>query len=78
MEVKKTVKYDGKIKGAMIENGVLIDEHMEPIDLVSILSQIYGNTPFDIATTAKNEDSWVVDSPTTEVSIDELSDADTE
>lgn len=56
MEVKKTVKYDGKLKGVRIAGGNIVDGDGEVIDLVSILSKVYEDKAFDLSTTCKEEE----------------------
>lgn len=56
MEVKKIVKYDGKLKGVRIVDGNFVDLDGEIIDLVSILSKVYGENYFDLSTTNKKEE----------------------
>lgn len=56
MELKKTVKFDGKIKGLHIVEGRLIDTDGEIIDIMDILSKAYGERPFDLSTTTKTEE----------------------
>ena len=56
IEIKKTTKYDGKLKGVHIVDGNIIDAEGEIIDLVSVLSKVYGEGFFDLSTTAKEEE----------------------
>lgn len=56
MELKKTVKYDGKLKGLHIEDGKCITQDGEVIDLVEMLTKAYGNNDFDLSTTTKTEE----------------------
>lgn len=56
MDFKKTIKYDGKLKGLHIFDGDGVI-----IDLVDCLSKVYGEQPFDISTTTKTEESIDVD-----------------
>ena len=56
MEIKKIVKYDGKLKGVHIVDGNFVDLDGEIIDLVSILSKVYGENYFDLSTTNKKEE----------------------
>lgn len=55
-EVKKTTKYDGKLKGVHIVDGSIVDTEGEIIDIVSILSKVYGDGFFDLSTTCKEEE----------------------
>ena len=61
MEVKKTVKYDGKLKGIRIINDSIVDADGEVVDLVSVLSKVYGEKAFDLSTTTKEEEIIDVD-----------------
>ena len=56
MELKKTIKYDGKIKGLHVIDGQLVDSDGEIIDIMDILSKAYGEKPFDLSTTTKTEE----------------------
>lgn len=57
MDFKKTIKYDGKIKGLHIVDGKLVNLDGEIIDIIGILEKVYGEKPFDISTTTKTEES---------------------
>ena len=61
MEVKKTIKYDGKLKGIRVINDNIVDADGEIIDLVSVLSKVYGEKSFDLSTTTKEEEIIDVD-----------------
>lgn len=56
MELKKTIKYDGKIKGLHIVDGKLVDGDGEIIDILDVLEKAYGEKPFDLSTTTKTEE----------------------
>ena len=56
MDIKKTTKYDGKLKGCSIFNGKLVDNEGEIIDLIDVLEKVYGDRPFDLSTTCKTEE----------------------
>lgn len=56
MDVKKTVKWDGKLKGLHFEGNELIDENGEIIDLNKHMKAAYGNKTFDLSVTAKEEE----------------------
>lgn len=71
IEVKKTVKYDGKLKGIRIVDNNIVDADGEIIDLVSALSKVYGEGFFDLSTTAKEEEFIDVED-IQEVDIDDL------
>lgn len=55
MEIKKSLTYNGKLKGVSFVNGQLIDEDGIIIDLMTILKNVYGEKPFDISTSSKTE-----------------------
>ena len=61
MELKKTVKYDGKMKGLHMVDGQLVDQNGEIIDILSVLHKAYGETPFDLSTTTKTEETINLD-----------------
>ena len=48
MELKKTVKYDGKLKGLHMVDEQLVDMDGEIIDILDIFEKAYGDKPFDI------------------------------
>ena len=50
MELKKTVKYDGKLKGLHMVNGQLVDADGEILDVLDIFEKAYGDKPFDMST----------------------------
>ena len=61
MDLKKTVKLDGKLKGLHFEENELIDENGEVIDLNKYMTAAYGDKTFDLSTTAKSEEIIEVD-----------------
>ena len=67
MEIKKTIKYDGKWKGLHISGSRVVNEDGEIIDLVKLLKRAYGEAPFDLSTTTKEEELINIDA----VSFDE-------
>jgi len=71
IEVKKTTKYDGKLKGVHIVDNNIVDAEGEIVDLVSVLSKVYGEGFFDLSTTAKEEEIIDVEE-TYEVSVEDL------
>ena len=73
MEIKKTTKYDGKLKGVHIVDNNLIDAEGEIIDLISVLSKVYGENFFDLSTTCKEEEIIDVE-PDEEATIGENGD----
>ena len=56
MELKKTVKYDGKLKGLHMVDEQLVDMDGEIIDILDIFEKAYGDKPFDMSTTTKTEE----------------------
>ena len=61
MELKKTVKYDGKMKGLHMVEGQLVDQNGEVVDILSVLQKAYGETPFDLSTTTNTEETINLD-----------------
>ena len=61
MDLKKTVKLDGKLKGLHFEGNELIDENGEVIDLNKYMKAAYQEQTFDLSTTAKREEIIEVD-----------------
>lgn len=61
MTIKKTIKYDGKLKGIHFEDGMLLDGEGLEIDLLDYLFKAYGESPFDLSTTTKSEEEIEVD-----------------
>ena len=57
MDFKKQISYSGKIKGLQIVNNKFIDSDGEVLDLVAVLSNVYGNMIFDLSTSAKSEET---------------------
>ena len=56
MEVKKTIKYDGKIKSIRVVDKAIVDAEGEVVDLIAILAKVYGENSFDLSTTCKEEE----------------------
>lgn len=42
MELKKTIKYDGKLKGLHMVEGQLVDLNGEIVDILEIFTRAYG------------------------------------
>lgn len=70
MEIKRTTKWDGKIKGLHFEGNDLIDENGEVIDLNKHMKAAYADRTFDLSVTAKEEE--IVDVDVDVVDIDDL------
>lgn len=51
----KTTKTDYKLKNVCFDNGNLISEEGEVIELIKVLELIFGEEPFDIS--ASNKDT---------------------
>lgn len=71
LELKKTTKWDGKLKGIRIEDGQVVNVDGEIIDLISILEKCYEDKYFDLSVTSKEEEIIPVEVDD-EVDIDEL------
>ena len=56
IELKKTTKFDGKLKALHFEGDVLIDENGEVIDIAKYLQAAYENRYFDLSVTSKEEE----------------------
>lgn len=56
IELKKTTKFDSKMKGLHFEGSDLIDENGEIIDIAKHLKAAYGDKYFDLSTTSKVEE----------------------
>lgn len=56
MELKKTTKWDGKLKDVRIVNNQLMDSDGVIIDIIDILSKAYGDLAFTISVSAKQEE----------------------
>lgn len=56
MELKKTTKWDGKLKGVRIVNNQVVDSDGVIVDLIDVLSKAYSDAIFDISTTTKVEE----------------------
>ena len=70
MEIKRTTKWDGKLKGLHFEGNDLIDENGEVIDLNKHMKAAYADRTFDLSVTAKEEE--IVDVDVDVVDIDDL------
>jgi hypothetical protein len=58
MEAKRTTKTDVKFKDIQIINNSVIEfESGEKIDLISLLSEVYGIEPFTLSCTTKLEET---------------------
>jgi len=61
MELKRTQKWDAKMKALHFEGDTLINEDGEIIDLLKHLKAAYDGKFFDISFTAKEEEIIEVD-----------------
>lgn len=72
LELKKTTKWDGKLKGIRIENDEVVDGDGVIIDLVDVLKKAYGDSTFDLSTTTKLEEIIDLEDEADEVDIEDL------
>ena len=56
IEVKRTTKWDGKLKGLHFEGDILIDENGEIVNLNEWIRAAYDDKYFDVSVTAKEEE----------------------
>lgn len=56
IELKRTTKWDGKIKGLHFEGNELIDENGEIVNLNDWMKAAYVDKTFDLSVTAKEEE----------------------
>lgn len=56
IEIKKVIKWDGKLKGLHFEGNELIDENGEIINLNEHMKAAYDDKVFDLSVTAKEEE----------------------
>lgn len=56
IELKRTTKWDGKIKGLHFEGNELIDENGEVVNLNDWMKTAYADKTFDLSVTAKEEE----------------------
>lgn len=61
MTIKKTTKYDGKLKGLHFEDEMLLDSEGIEVDLLDFLLKAYGESSFDLSTTTKSEEEIELD-----------------
>lgn len=71
MEIKKTTKWDAKWKGLHISGNRVVNEDGEIIDLVKLLKRAYGESPFDLSTTTKEEELINIDAVSFDDEVDE-------
>lgn len=63
MEAKRTIKTDMKLKDIRIKDNQIVDfETGEVINLLANLSEVYGEEPFTMSVTAKEEEILDVES----------------
>ena len=54
---RRSTTLKGTIKNVVVHEGKFVDnETSEQIDLAQILADVYGNEPFDIATSLKTDE----------------------
>ena len=56
IELKRTTKWDGKIKGLHFEGNFLVDENGEVVNLNEWLKAAYEDRSFDLSVTSKEEE----------------------
>lgn len=56
IELKRTTKWDGKIKGLHFEGNELVDENGEIVNLNDWMKAAYTDKTFDLSVTAKEEE----------------------
>lgn len=56
IELKRTTKWDGKIKGLHFEGSFLVDENGEVVNLNEWLKAAYSDKYFDLSVTSKEEE----------------------
>jgi hypothetical protein len=61
IELKRTTKWDGKIKGLHFEGNILIDENGEVVNLSELLKAAYEDKTFDLSVTSKEEEILEID-----------------
>ena len=71
IEVNRETKTSMKAKGLSIVNGNVVDDSGEIINLVEVLSRVYGEQPFDLSTTKSIKESIDIEEDE-EVDIDDL------
>lgn len=70
-ELKKTTKYDMKLKGLCFEGDELVNEDGEIIDIIACLKAAYRGKFFDMSLTAKEEELLDVDIDNTDYNYEE-------
>ena len=66
LELKKTTKWDGKLKDIRIVDGKIVDSDGEIVDLMAILSAAYGDMTFNLTMSAKEEETIEISDEDTE------------
>ena len=64
IELKRTTKWDGKIKGLHFEGNVLVDENGEIINLNELLKAAYQEKCFDLSVSSKEEEILEIEAET--------------
>lgn len=54
--VKKKTTWNGKVKNLCFNEGKIVDENGEIVDIMDILEQFYGDKVFEITVSAKEEE----------------------
>lgn len=56
MDVIKKITWGGKLKKLQFNEGKIVDEYGEIVDLINLLKQGFGDKIFEISVTAKEEE----------------------
>ena len=64
IELKRTTKWDGKIKGLHFEENFLVDENGEIVNLNELLKAAYQEKNFDLSVTSKEEEILEIEAET--------------
>lgn len=59
--ITKTIKVDYKRKDVKFQDGILVDENGEVINLISDLSSIYGNREFTLTATITSKSEYDIE-----------------
>ena len=71
IEVNRETKTSMKAKGLSIVNGNVVDDSGEIINLIEVLSKVYGDMPFDLSSTKSIKESIDIEEDE-EVDIEDL------
>ena len=71
MDIKRSIKTDVVLKDARLIDGNIIDDNGEIVDLMDVISKIYGEDEFKITLTRSTSEEVDLDE-VEEIDIDEL------